>query len=167
MADLLGGRGWGSAEARAAGAGGVQALASAVTYARVLQGEVIKRRYSSLLRKGQNGVLGRSPRAMPIGTATNCSDELGHQAANDVQAGRFARERARETIKMLETQVAFETLRSPADGTAYLLPVRPGSRVETGGLLAAVGDLRRMQVRAFVDEPELAAIETSQPVRVR
>jgi HlyD family secretion protein len=67
---------------------------------------------------------------------------------------------------MLETQVAFETLRASSDGTAYLLPVRSGSRVETGDLLAAVGDLSRMQVRAFVDEPELASIEKGQPVQI-
>jgi multidrug efflux pump subunit AcrA (membrane-fusion protein) len=92
--------------------------------------------------------------------------ELGRQAANGIQARRFALERASETIKMLETQVAFETLRAPADGTVYALPVRSGSRVETGDLLAAVGDLGRMQVRAFVDEPELASIQKGQPVQV-
>jgi HlyD family secretion protein len=97
---------------------------------------------------------------------TTKMQELGRQAANGVQTRRFALERARETIKMLETQVAFETLRAPADGTVYSLPVRSGSRVETGDLLAAVGDLSRMQVRAFVDEPELASIEKGQPVQV-
>jgi HlyD family secretion protein len=92
--------------------------------------------------------------------------ELGRQAANGVQARQFALERARQTIRMLETQVAFETLRAPADGTVYSLPVRSGSRVETGDLLAAVGDLGRMQVRAFVDEPELASIQKGQPVQI-
>jgi len=92
--------------------------------------------------------------------------ELGRQAANGVQARQFALERARQTIRMLETQVAFETLRAPADGTVYSLPVRSGSRVETGDLLAAVGDLGRMQVRAFVDEPELASIRKDQPVQI-
>jgi HlyD family secretion protein len=91
--------------------------------------------------------------------------ELGRQAANGVQAGRFALERTRETIKMLESQLASESLRAPVDGTVYLLPVRAGSRVETGELLAAIGDLSRMQVRAFVDEPELASIQKGQPVQ--
>ena len=92
--------------------------------------------------------------------------QLGRQAADDVQAQRFALERARETIKMLETQVASETLRAPSDGTVYLLPVRTGNRVETGDLLAAVGDLKRMQVRAFIDEPELGSIQNGEPVQV-
>jgi HlyD family secretion protein len=100
------------------------------------------------------------------GALTTKLQELGRQAANGIQARRFALERASETIKMLETQVAFETLRAPADGTVYSLPVRSGSRVETGDLLAAVGDLGRMQVRAFVDEPELASIQKGQPVQV-
>jgi multidrug efflux pump subunit AcrA (membrane-fusion protein) len=92
--------------------------------------------------------------------------ELGRQAANGVQARQFALERARQTIRMLETQVAFETLRAPTDGTVYSLPVRSGSRIETGDLLVAVGDLGRMQVRAFVDEPELASIQKGQPVQI-
>lgn len=92
--------------------------------------------------------------------------ELGRQAANGVQARRFALERSRETIKMLETQVAAEMLRAPGDGTVYSLPVRRGTRVETGDLLAAVGDLTRMQVRAFVDEPELASVQKGQAVQV-
>jgi HlyD family secretion protein len=92
--------------------------------------------------------------------------ELGRQAANGVQARQFALERARETIKMLEQQVAAETLRAPSDGTVYSLPVRSGSRVETGDLLAAIGDLSRMQVRAFVDEPELASVQKGQAVQV-
>ena len=92
--------------------------------------------------------------------------ELGREAARGVQAGRFVLERARQTIKMLESQLASETLRAPVDGTVYLLPVRAGNRVETGDLLAAIGDLSRMQVRAFVDEPELASIQKGQPVHV-
>jgi HlyD family secretion protein len=92
--------------------------------------------------------------------------ELARQAANGVQSGRFALDRARETIKMLEAQVASETLSAPADGTVYLLPVRAGNRVEAGDLLTAIGDLTRMQVRAFVDEPELGSIEKGQPVQL-
>jgi len=92
--------------------------------------------------------------------------ELGRQAASGVQSGRFALDRARQTIKMLEAQVASETLSTPADGTVYLLPARAGNRVEAGDLLAAIGDLGRMQVRAFVDEPDLGSIEKGLPVQV-
>jgi HlyD family secretion protein len=92
--------------------------------------------------------------------------EVGRQAASNVQLRRYAIERARETVKMLEAQVASETVRAPVDGTVYSLPPRAGSRVETGDLLAAVGDLRVMQVRAFVDEPDLASIQRGQPVEI-
>jgi HlyD family secretion protein len=92
--------------------------------------------------------------------------ELGRQATSGAQSQRFAVQRAQETIRMLESQVASEILRAPVDGTVYSLPVRAGNRVETGDLLAAVGDLSRMQVRAFVDEPELAAIQRNQQVQL-
>jgi HlyD family secretion protein len=92
--------------------------------------------------------------------------ELGRQASSGAQSQRFAVQRARETIKVLESQIASEILRAPVDGTVYSLPIRAGNRVETGDLLAAVGDLSRMQVRAFVDEPELASIQRNQPVQL-
>lgn len=53
---------------------------------------------------------------------------------------------------------------APRDGTVYYLPVRTGQYVNSGDLLVQVGDLRRVQVRAFVDEPEIGRLARSQKV---
>lgn len=68
-------------------------------------------------------------------------------------------------------QAALNVLRqanvvAPRDGTVYYLPVRPGQYVESGDLLIQVGDLRKVQVRAFVDEPEIGRLARGQKVEL-
>lgn len=55
---------------------------------------------------------------------------------------------------------------SPRAGTVYSLPVREGAFVNAGELLVQVADLRKMQVRAFIDEPEIGKLAQSQQVSV-
>ncbi|HSA93978.1 MAG TPA: efflux RND transporter periplasmic adaptor subunit [Terriglobales bacterium] len=74
-----------------------------------------------------------------------------------------ARTQARANEARAAYQAALNVLRqvnvvAPRDGTVYYLPVRPGQYVNSGDLLVQVGDLRRVQVRAFVDEPEIGRL---------
>jgi HlyD family secretion protein len=57
-------------------------------------------------------------------------------------------------------------VRTPRDGTVYQLPVRPGQFVNAGELLVQVADLSQVQLRAFVDEPDIGRLQPGQPVRV-
>jgi HlyD family secretion protein len=57
-------------------------------------------------------------------------------------------------------------IRSPIDGTVYDLPVRKGSFLNAGDLVASVGNLSSLQVRIFVDEPELGRVALGMPVTV-
>ena len=57
-------------------------------------------------------------------------------------------------------------VRSPRDGTVYQLPVRQGQFVGAGDLLVQVADLSKVQLRAFVDEPDVGRLLPGQPVRV-
>jgi HlyD family secretion protein len=52
------------------------------------------------------------------------------------------------------------------DGTLYALPIRQGDFVKDGDLLAEMADLHHVQVRAFIDEPELGQIEPNQTVDI-
>jgi RND family efflux transporter MFP subunit len=92
--------------------------------------------------------------------------ELERTAPANADAARLALERARETVSLLDAQVRSAEVRAPIDGTVYALPVRAGDRVETGTVLAQVADLHAVQLRAFVDEPDLAAIREGLPVEV-
>ena len=55
---------------------------------------------------------------------------------------------------------------APRDGVVYSLPVREGQFVNAGDLLAQVGNLSQVQVRAFVDEPEIGKLAPGQSVQV-
>jgi HlyD family secretion protein len=52
------------------------------------------------------------------------------------------------------------------DGTLYSLPVKAGDYVKLGDLLAEMADLHKVRVRAFIDEPELGALEVNAPVKI-
>jgi HlyD family secretion protein len=57
-------------------------------------------------------------------------------------------------------------VRAPHDGTVYYLPVHPGQFVATGELLVQVADLSKVQLRAFVDEPDIGRLQPGQTVTV-
>jgi HlyD family secretion protein len=57
-------------------------------------------------------------------------------------------------------------VRAPFDGTVYFLPARAGAWVNTGELLLQEADLSQLQVRAFVDEPEIGRLAIGQTVRI-
>ncbi|MCU1306839.1 MAG: secretion protein HlyD [Acidobacteriaceae bacterium] len=53
---------------------------------------------------------------------------------------------------------------APFNGTVYSVPVRTGTFVNAGDLLVQLADLRKMQVHAFVDEPEIGKLQIGQKV---
>jgi HlyD family secretion protein len=55
---------------------------------------------------------------------------------------------------------------APFDGVVYSLPVKQGAFVQTGDLLLEVGDLSKMLVKAFVDEPDIGRLAVGQKVEV-
>lgn len=55
---------------------------------------------------------------------------------------------------------------APRDGIVYSLPVREGQYVNAGDLLVEIADLKTIQVRAFVDEPEIGRLAPGQSVAV-
>ena len=69
-------------------------------------------------------------------------------------------------VAALEEKVRQGRITAPADGTLYSLPVKAGDYVRLGELLAEMADLHRVRVRAFIDEPELGALEANAPVKI-
>ena len=58
------------------------------------------------------------------------------------------------------------SVRAPFDGIVYALPVKQGAYVQTGDLLLQEGDLSKMLVRTFVDEPDIGRLATGQKIEV-
>lgn len=75
-------------------------------------------------------------------------------------------EQARSEVRSLEEKVRSAQVAAPADATLYSLPVRAGDFVKVGDPLAEMADLHKVRVRAFIDEPELGALEPNQNVLI-
>lgn len=92
--------------------------------------------------------------------------ELSRRAGLDVKRARLLTEQAREQVAALEEKARSAQVVAPVDGTLYSLPVHPRDYLKVGDLLAEVADLRRVRVRAFIDEPELGSLEPGQTVEI-
>jgi RND family efflux transporter MFP subunit len=92
--------------------------------------------------------------------------EFDRQALLDAERGELQVQQTLSEMAALEDKVSNGRITAPADGTLYSLPVRAGDYVKLGDLLAEMADLHKVRVRAFIDEPELGALEAGEPVLI-
>ncbi len=69
-------------------------------------------------------------------------------------------------VELAEEVLRNCNVRAPFDGTVYFLPARAGAYVSVGDLLLQEADLSQLQVRAFVDEPEIGRLALGQTVKI-
>ncbi len=84
-------------------------------------------------------------------------------------------ELARVAAQQAEAQAAYDAaqdvlaksnVRAPFKGIVYSLPAKQGGFVAAGDLLLQVADLRKVIVRAFVDEPDVARLAPGNPIEI-
>jgi HlyD family secretion protein len=92
--------------------------------------------------------------------------DLARQARLAVSQDSLRIEQARAEIAVLQDKVRQAHVTAAIDGTVYSLPVRPGDYVKVGDLLFEMADLHNVQVRAFVDEPDLGQLNVNDPVEI-
>ncbi|MGA2989593.1 MAG: efflux RND transporter periplasmic adaptor subunit [Candidatus Korobacteraceae bacterium] len=73
---------------------------------------------------------------------------------------------AEEAVSAARDVIERSNVRAPFASTVYSLPVRQGAYVKSGDLLVEVADLKQMQVRAFVDEPDIGRLLMGQAVKI-
>lgn len=73
---------------------------------------------------------------------------------------------ARAAYEAAQDVLSKSTVRAPFDGIVYELPVKAGVFVAGGQLLLQLADLRKVQLRAFVDEPDVAKLVSGDPIEV-
>ena len=73
---------------------------------------------------------------------------------------------AQAAYDAVEDALEKSSVRAPFDGIVYALPVKQGAYVQTGDLLLQEGDLSRMLVRTFIDEPDIGRLATGQKIEV-
>src|SRR3989442_1434140 len=100
------------------------------------------------------------------GQAVKTKQDFTRRAQLEVERATFRVEKARSEVHALEEKVRSAEVTAPIDGTLYSLPVHAHDFVEVGNLLAELADLRRVRVRAFIDEPELGSLGPNQSVEI-
>ncbi|HKO05045.1 MAG TPA: efflux RND transporter periplasmic adaptor subunit [Candidatus Acidoferrales bacterium] len=93
-------------------------------------------------------------------------EELKRRARLETETSQLQVDRAKTEIESLEKKVRQGNLVAPIEGTLYLLPVHVGDYMHTGELLAEIGSLAHLRIRAFVDEPELGPVAPGQRVLI-
>jgi HlyD family secretion protein len=119
--------------------------------------------------------------AASAGEVKQAEDELQRAQADATlleqkQKDRYSQpEVAKVQAAGAEAQAAYDaaedalqksSVHAPFDGIVYALPVKQGAYVQTGDLLLQEGDLSKMLVRTFVDEPDIGRLATGQKIEV-
>jgi HlyD family secretion protein len=119
--------------------------------------------------------------AASAGEVKQAEDELQRAQADATlleqkQKDRYSQpEVAKVQAQGAEAQAAYDaaedalqksSVHAPFDGIVYALPVKQGAYVQTGDLLLQEGDLSKMLVRTFVDEPDIGRLATGQKIEV-
>ena len=73
-------------------------------------------------------------------------------------------EDARAAVTAAQDILRHANVVAPNDGIVYSVPVKKGTFVNSGDLLVQVADLEKMQVHAFIDEPEIGKLRIGQKV---
>jgi len=90
--------------------------------------------------------------------------EFDRQVGLDAEKGELQVQQILSDMAALEDKVGDGRIVAPADGTLYSMPVKANDYVKVGDLLAEMADLHKVRVRAFIDEPDLGAVEVGEPV---
>jgi HlyD family secretion protein len=85
---------------------------------------------------------------------------------DDLAVARARLQEAQATQRGAETRLSQGIIRAPLGGVVYDLPIRAGTYLNAGDLVANVGRVSQLRVRLYVDEPELGRVAVGQPVRI-
>ena len=101
-----------------------------------------------------------------LSRARAAKEEFDRRVKLNVQEAALKADQAQHEVASLEEKVASAEVRAAVNGTLYSLPAKAGAFVSVGELLAEMADLHKVRVRAFIDEPELGALEPNQSVLI-
>ncbi|MCS7042731.1 MAG: efflux RND transporter periplasmic adaptor subunit [Bryobacteraceae bacterium] len=87
-------------------------------------------------------------------------------AETDLEAARARLRDAEAALDAARLRMEQTRIRAPREGVVYDLPVREGDWLEAGALVARVGQVDRLKIIIFVDEPELGRVRAGLPVQI-
>ena len=87
-------------------------------------------------------------------------------ADTDLEAARARLREAESQWSDAQRRLELCRIRAPRAGLVYDLAVREGDWVEAGSLVARVGEISKLKVTIYVDEPELGKVKEELPVQI-
>jgi HlyD family secretion protein len=93
-------------------------------------------------------------------------DLLARYSTEDKELERSRVSELTKQVESLQRQLLAESVVAPGSGLIYSLQVKQGSYVSKGQLLAQIYRPGKVQLRAYVDEPDLGRIQKGQTVRI-
>jgi HlyD family secretion protein len=75
-------------------------------------------------------------------------------------------EQARVALQNAESRLEQTRVPAPISGSVLIKPPRPGTLINVGELLAEIGEIDHLQVRAFIDQPDFSSIQVGSPVQM-
>jgi HlyD family secretion protein len=90
----------------------------------------------------------------------------GRYSSPEVQQVFAQKTEAQANYNAAQDVLQNSNVRAVQDGAVYSLPVRQGQYVNAGDLLVQVANLSKVQVRGFVDEPDIGRLQKGQRVSI-
>jgi multidrug resistance efflux pump len=87
-------------------------------------------------------------------------------SASDRAAAEARLSDARAAAELARANLSRGTLRAPIAGVVYNLPAKMGAFLEAGTVAASVGEIEKLRVKVYVDEPELGRVGPGMPVTI-
>jgi HlyD family secretion protein len=136
--------------------------------------EAARRDASTLERLAAKGAASRAELDQVRDRAAQLESDLKAQrerrkalvADTDLEAARARLREAESQLADARLRLAQCQLRAPRAGTVYDLPVREGDWLEAGALVARIGEIAKLKVAIYVDEPELGRVRQGLPVQI-
>lgn len=94
------------------------------------------------------------------------SKQTGRYSPPEIEKVQASAEEARTAYAAAEEVLRNTHIVAPFPGTVYQLRVKAGSYVSAGDLLVQMADLDKIQVRAFVDEPDIGKLAKGENVDI-
>ena len=82
----------------------------------------------------------------------------------DRQIAKAKLQEAQSAAAVAQTNLDVSTIRAPMNGTVYAFELKPGSYLNAGDPIAKVGELDRVRVMVYVDEPDLGKVRGGEVV---
>ncbi len=73
---------------------------------------------------------------------------------------------AEAAVALAQHKIALANVTSPISGTVYQFDLKVGAYLEPGALVALIGDVDRVKIVVYVDEPDLGRVALNMPVSI-